>query len=147
MDKKERVNKILRIFNEYLDLGRLMGNAEAYENMVNLLVKSNLKASNPKLVLNTVCLGLDYICDTLEKSNRFIETESPTLARQFSILIQEITTLADNVRILSGQKKYEDAFTVLKKARRKVSRFLKRNEETITVFIEVSRKKLEDLYG
>lgn len=147
MGKKERVNKILRIFNEYLDLGRLMGNAEAYESMVDLLVKSNLKASNPKLVLNTVCLGLDYICDTLEKLNRFIETESPTLARHFSLLIQEITALADNIRILSGEEKYDEAFNALKKTRRKVNSFLKKNEETIKVFMEVSRKKLEDLYG
>ena len=131
MSKKERVDKVLKFFSEYFDLGRLYGNAEAYDYMVDVLEKSNLKTSNPKLLLNTICLGLDSICDALEKTNNFVRTESPTLATQFSLLIQEIATLADNVRILSGEDKYEEAFKILRKARREVNRFLKKHEETV----------------
>jgi len=146
MNKKEKVNNILRFFNDLVEIGRLWGKAEAYEYMVDFLKKSRFKKSNPKLVLNGLCLCLDSACDALEKSQKFVEDVSPTVAQQISILIGTLSTLSDNVKIAVNAKKFEEAFKHVGKVRRQMKRFVKENDKIFQVFMEVSRKRLEDMF-
>ena len=146
MSRRERVNETIRIMNEVLDMGRLFGKAEAYEYMLDLLKKSHFKTSNPKLVLNTVCLSLDSVNDSLEKAKNFIKDSSPTVAQQIDTMINSVSILTDDVRISVSKGKYEEAFKRIRKESHKIDRFVKENETTFQVFKEVSRKRLEDMF-
>ena len=146
MNKKEKVNNILRFFNDLVEIGRLWGKAEAYEYMVDFLKKSHFKKSNPKLVLNGLCLCLDSACDALEKCMKYVEDASPTVTQQMSILIDTLTTLSDSVRIAMNEKNYEEAFRHVTKAKRQMKSFGKENDKIFQVFMEVSRKRLEDMF-
>jgi len=146
MSREEKVNETIRMLNEVLDMGRLFGKAEAYEYMLDLLKKAHFKTSNPKLVLNTVCLFLDSLNDSLEKARNFIKDSSPTMAQQVDTMINIISTLTDDVRISVGKKKYEEAFKQIRKVSPKINRFVKANETAFQVFEEVCRKRLEDMF-
>ena len=142
----EKVNKVLRMMYDIVDIGRLFGKAEAYQYMFDQLKKSKLKTSNPKLVLNTLCLSLDSGSDVLEKTRNYLEETSPTMTKQLGILLNTIAKLSDDIRLASNEGKYEEAFIYLKKASREISNFMKENEETFKVYMEVSRKRLEDIF-
>ena len=146
MSRRERIDETIRIMNEFLDMGRLFGKAEAYEFMLDLLKKSHFKTSNPKLVLNTVCLSLDSLNDSLEKAKNFIKDSSPTMAQQIDTMINTVSVLTDDVRISVGKGKYEEAFKRIRKTSPKIDRFVKENEITFQVFEEVCRKRLEDMF-
>jgi len=146
MSKKEKVNKVLRPIYHVLDVGRLWGKTEAYEYMVDLLRKSHFKKTNPKLLLTTLCLCLDSGSDALEKANKYTKDVSPTLTRQISILINTITALSDNIRIATSEKNYEEAFKHIEKAKREMETFEKANKDAFQVFMEVQRKRLEDMF-
>lgn len=146
MSKKERVNKVLRSFYDILDMGRFWGKAEAYEYMIHLLEKSRFKKTNPKLLLNTLCLCLDSANDALEKSMRAIKDWSPTIAQNISILINTLSKLSDNVRIAVSEKRYEEAFEYVKKVEREIESLSKTHKEAFQVFAEVYRKSLEDMF-
>ena len=142
----EKVNKVLRMMYDIVDIGRLFGKAEAYQYMFDQLKKSNLKTSNPKLVLNTLCLSLDSGSDVLERTRSYLEETSPTMTKQLGILLQTIAKLSDDIRLASSEGRYEEAFSYLKKASREISNFMNENEETFKVYMEVSRKRLEDIF-
>jgi hypothetical protein len=82
----EKVNEVLRMMYNIVDIGRLFGKAEAYQHMFEVLRKSNLRTSNPKLVLNTICMSLDSSSDVLERGKNFIEESSHTMATQVDTL-------------------------------------------------------------
>ena len=145
MSKKEKVNQVLALLNDIVDIGRLWGKAEAYEYMVDLFKKSRFKTSNPELVLNTLCLCLDSASDALEKAEKFAKDTSRTVAHQINILIETLSTLSDNVKIAVSEKKYDEAFAHVKRVKREMKSFVKKNEETFQVFMEVQRKRLEDM--
>ena len=146
MSKKEEVNEFLRSLYDVLDVGRLWGKTEAYEYMVNLLEKSRFKTTNPKILLETICLCLDSSNDALEKVNKFMEEWSPTIARQTSILINTLSTLSDNIKIAVSEEKYKEAFKYVKKVGREMDKFEKTHKEAFQVFLEVYRKRLEDMF-
>jgi len=146
MSKKEKANAMIGFFNDLTEIGRLWGKAEAYEYMQDLLKKSRLKNSNPKLLLNTLCLCLDSACDALEKCQKYVEDVSPTVTKQISIMIDTISTLSDNVKIAMNEKNYEEAFKHVGKAKRQMKSFTKENERLFQVFMEVSRKRIEDMF-
>lgn len=146
MSAKEKVNNTLRMMNDVFDAGRLWGKAEAYDYMIDILKKSHLKNSNPKLVLQTFCLALDSGTDALEKVRNFLQDSSPTMTNEIDILIETISSLSDNVRIATDEGRYKEAFNTIKKASREVERFTKEHETTFQVFMEVSRKRLEDMF-
>src|SRR3990170_1648720 len=102
----EKVNKVLRMMYDIVDIGRLFGKAEAYQYMFDQLKKSNLKTSNPKLVLNTLCLSLDSGSDVLERTRSYLEETSPTMTKQLGILLQTIAKLSDDIRLASSEGRY-----------------------------------------
>lgn len=146
MSKKEKMNMMLGFFNDLTEIGRLWGKAEAYEYMHDLLKKSRLKNSNPKLLLNTLCLCLDSACDALEKCQKYVENVSPTATKQISLMIDTLSTLSDNVKIAMNEKNYEEAFKHVKKTKRRMRSFNKENEKLFQVLMEVSRKRVEDMF-
>ena len=146
MSTQEKVNQVLRMMYDVLDVGRLFGKAEAYQYMFDLLKKSHFITSNPKLMLNTICLSLDSGSDSLEKARNYLKDSSPTVTKQVDILINTISTLSDNIRIATNEGKYEEAFDHIKKASKDIKRFMKENEATFKVYMEVQRKRLEDMF-